>query len=40
MVFIKPPKDTELTPGDVVKVRVTESTEYDLWGKTLSFRSA
>jgi ribosomal protein S12 methylthiotransferase len=39
MVFIKPRKDTELKPGDVVKVRVTESTEYDLWGKALSIKS-
>jgi len=38
MVFIKPPKDAELTQGDVVKVRVTESTEYDLWGKAISIR--
>jgi ribosomal protein S12 methylthiotransferase len=36
MVFIKPPKETELKQGDVVKVRVTESTEYDLWGKAVT----
>jgi ribosomal protein S12 methylthiotransferase len=33
MVFVKPPKGKELATGDVVKVRITESTEYDLWGK-------
>ncbi len=38
MVFIKPPKETELKQGDVVKVRVTESTEYDLWGKAITIR--
>lgn len=36
MVFVKPPKGAELLVGDVVKVKVTESTEYDLWGKALS----
>ncbi len=35
MVFIKPPKDRELKPGDVVRVRINESTEYDLWGKAV-----
>ncbi len=35
MVFIKPPKDAALKSGDVVKVRITESTEYDLWGKAV-----
>ena len=33
MVFVKPSKGAELTQGDVVKVQITESTEYDLWGK-------
>ncbi len=33
MVFVRPPKQGELQPGDVVPVRITESTEYDLWGK-------
>ncbi len=33
MVFIKTPKGSELKQGDVVRVRITESTEYDLWGK-------
>lgn len=33
MVFVKPPKQGALNSGDVVKVRITESTEYDLWGK-------
>jgi len=33
MVFVKPPKGAELAQGDVVKVQITESTEYDLWGK-------
>jgi ribosomal protein S12 methylthiotransferase len=32
MVFVKPPKGGALKIGDVVMVRVTESTEYDLWG--------
>jgi ribosomal protein S12 methylthiotransferase len=36
MVFVKPPRRTALKMGDVVKVRVTESTEYDLWGKVIS----
>jgi ribosomal protein S12 methylthiotransferase len=35
MVFVKAPKGRELAPGEVVKVRVTESTEYDLWGKVI-----
>jgi ribosomal protein S12 methylthiotransferase len=33
MVFVRAPKGRELAPGDVVQVHVTESTEYDLWGK-------
>jgi ribosomal protein S12 methylthiotransferase len=33
MVFVKPAKGEQLKTGDLVKVRVTESTEYDLWGK-------
>jgi ribosomal protein S12 methylthiotransferase len=33
MVFVRAPKDRTLSPGDVVKVHITESTEYDLWGK-------
>jgi ribosomal protein S12 methylthiotransferase len=33
MVFVKPPNGVQLTQGDVVKVQITESTEYDLWGK-------
>jgi hypothetical protein len=33
MVFVKPHKGVELAQGDVVKVQITESTEYDLWGK-------
>jgi ribosomal protein S12 methylthiotransferase len=36
MVFIKAPKEGELRQGSMVKVRVTESTEYDLWGKAIS----
>jgi ribosomal protein S12 methylthiotransferase len=36
MVFIKAPKDGELKQGDMVKVRVTESSEYDLWGKVVT----
>ena len=39
MVFIKPPKDVDLKQGDVVKVRITESTEYDLWGKAVTPRT-
>jgi ribosomal protein S12 methylthiotransferase len=35
MVFVKPPKQGALNTGDVVKVRITESTEYDLWGKAI-----
>ena len=35
LVFVKAPKGRELAVGEVVKVRVTESTEYDLWGKAL-----
>jgi ribosomal protein S12 methylthiotransferase len=34
MVFLKAPKGRELTPGDIVTAHITESTEYDLWGKT------
>lgn len=34
MVFVKPPKGGTLEQGAVVKVKITESTEYDLWGKT------
>jgi len=33
MVFVKAPKGVQLAQGDVVKVQITESTEYDLWGK-------
>jgi ribosomal protein S12 methylthiotransferase len=33
MVFIKAPNGVELPQGSVVPVRITESTEYDLWGK-------
>lgn len=33
MVFVKAPKGVELPQGSVVPVRITESTEYDLWGK-------
>jgi ribosomal protein S12 methylthiotransferase len=33
MVFVKAPKGVELAQGVVVKVQITESTEYDLWGK-------
>ncbi|MEO8287605.1 MAG: 30S ribosomal protein S12 methylthiotransferase RimO [Chloroflexota bacterium] len=33
MVFVKAPKGVELAQGSVVKVQITESTEYDLWGK-------
>ncbi len=33
MVFVKTARGVELAPGQVVKVKVTESTEYDLWGK-------
>jgi ribosomal protein S12 methylthiotransferase len=33
MVFIKAPDGVELQQGSVVQVRITESTEYDLWGK-------
>jgi ribosomal protein S12 methylthiotransferase len=33
MVFVKAPKGVEIAQGDVVKVQITESTEYDLWGK-------
>lgn len=35
MVFVKPPKGGTLEQGMVVRVKVTESTEYDLWGKAL-----
>lgn len=35
MVFVKPPKGSTLEQGAVVKVKITESTEYDLWGKTV-----
>lgn len=33
MVFVKAPKGRELQQGEVVSVRITESTEYDLWGR-------
>lgn len=33
MIFLKAPRDVELKPGDVVTAQITESTEYDLWGK-------
>ena len=33
MVFLKAPKGRELTPGDIVTAHITESTEYDLWGR-------
>ncbi len=33
MVFLKSHHNAELTQGTVVKARITESTEYDLWGK-------
>jgi ribosomal protein S12 methylthiotransferase len=33
MVFVRAPKGRTLATGDVVQVQVTESTEYDLWGK-------
>jgi ribosomal protein S12 methylthiotransferase len=36
MVFVRPKAGSELKPGDVVRVRITESTEYDLWGKALA----
>jgi ribosomal protein S12 methylthiotransferase len=36
MVFVKPPKGAELKMGSVARVRITESTEYDLWGKVSS----
>jgi ribosomal protein S12 methylthiotransferase len=36
MVFVKPPRGTELKIGSVARVRITESTEYDLWGKVSS----
>ena len=35
MVFVKPPKGGTLEQGAVVKVKITGSTEYDLWGKTV-----
>lgn len=35
MVFVKPPKNGTLEQGSVVRVKITESTEYDLWGKAL-----
>lgn len=35
MVFVRPPKGGTLEQGAVVKVKITESTEYDLWGKTV-----
>ncbi len=34
MVFVKPAQGAQLNMGDVTKVKITESTEYDLWGKT------
>jgi hypothetical protein len=33
MVFVRAPKGRTLATGDVVQVQITESTEYDLWGK-------
>jgi ribosomal protein S12 methylthiotransferase len=33
MVFVRAPRGVTLAQGDVVKVQITESTEYDLWGK-------
>ena len=33
MVFLRAPKGYVLTPGDIVTAHITESTEYDLWGK-------
>jgi hypothetical protein len=36
MVFLKAPKDRELIPGAIVTAHITESTEYDLWGKIRS----
>ena len=36
MIFIRAPKVGKLAQGDVLKVRITESTEYDLWGKVVS----
>lgn len=33
MVFLKAPRHAQLTQGTVVKARITESTEYDLWAK-------
>ncbi|MBF6612664.1 MAG: 30S ribosomal protein S12 methylthiotransferase RimO [Chloroflexi bacterium] len=33
MVFLKAPRDAQLTQGTVVKARITESTQYDLWAK-------
>jgi ribosomal protein S12 methylthiotransferase len=33
MVFVKPSTGSQIKMGDVIKVRITESTEYDLWGK-------
>ncbi|HEX8219852.1 MAG TPA: 30S ribosomal protein S12 methylthiotransferase RimO [Chloroflexia bacterium] len=35
MVFVKPPKGGTLEQGAVVRVKITESTEYDLWGKSI-----
>jgi ribosomal protein S12 methylthiotransferase len=35
MVFVKAPKGIELAQGQVVKVKIGESTEYDLWGKAV-----
>jgi ribosomal protein S12 methylthiotransferase len=35
MVFVKSPKGVELKQGEVIRVKVTESTEYDLWGKVV-----
>ncbi|HEX8228742.1 MAG TPA: 30S ribosomal protein S12 methylthiotransferase RimO [Chloroflexia bacterium] len=35
MVFVRPPKGGTLETGAVVRVKITESTEYDLWGKTV-----
>lgn len=35
MVFVKPRKGGTLEQGSVARVKITESTEYDLWGKAL-----
>lgn len=33
MVFLRTPRGRELQTGDIVTAHITESTEYDLWGK-------